>query len=163
MTQRLSISISDELFDRLQKVKDKIMVSKICQNAILNSVEIEEMKNTQEVENLIESLKLEKAAIYKEYKDLGFKDGSSDAYSMKYKDFLFFNDWDSRQENSQAPFEYFASEHSSNRLKEIESGYLAIGDIGLESPEVIVDCIYEYLGGWHEGVKHIWEQVKNKV
>lgn len=58
MAQRITITIPDSLHDRLQAVKDQINVSVICQEAIMQAVGIEEIKQKQisKIEMLLQRL-----------------------------------------------------------------------------------------------------------
>ena len=67
MTQRLSISISESLYERLQKNKDGIKISKVCQQALENAIMIEELRNEADVSKMTKRLKIEKSNLLKHY------------------------------------------------------------------------------------------------
>jgi hypothetical protein len=61
VSNRLTIDVSDELFDRLQGVKDKFDVSEVCQDALYIRVKIEEYKQKggREVGEMIKQISSE--------------------------------------------------------------------------------------------------------
>src|SRR5208337_3483900 len=94
MVQRITITIPDGLYERLQAVKDRINVSGICQEAIMQAVGIEEVKaqDLPEMEKLLAKLQAEKkqheVILSTQWRDRGFKEGLEDAHHIHYRDFI---------------------------------------------------------------------------
>jgi len=99
MVKRLSISVPDDLFSRIQRFKDKLQVSGICQNALNSAVgqyeilakEIPPSRFEILVERLKKSVKAKNRAFYEE----GYRDGREDAFVIdaeKYNDYQYEKD-----------------------------------------------------------------------
>ncbi len=98
MSKRLTITVSNSLGERLQKVKSKINVSGVCQLALEKAVEFEELKlqssNISEKYQL--KLKQEKQMgliqLVNEAKKQAFNDGfnAPEKCDFEYRDFLVF-------------------------------------------------------------------------
>lgn len=73
MVKRITIAMNDELHERLQNVKNKINVSKLCQEAIMNRVEAVEMAKNSD---LISFLKAGKEEVKKADRKLGKEDAA---------------------------------------------------------------------------------------
>jgi len=85
MSCKISITMPDELFGRLEKVRDKFNISKVCQEAIAREVRIQELSTeTANDEAVIERLKLQKAQNELTSGQLGTQDGAIMARNMSY-------------------------------------------------------------------------------
>lgn len=88
MAQRINITISDDLHNRLQAVKDGLNISRICQEAIKMEVEISELKAQSGKEAVVSRLRLQKEQHDEVYEQMGRKDGLKDAEKMDYDELL---------------------------------------------------------------------------
>ena len=174
MTQRLSISISESLYERLQKHKDNIKVSKICQQALEDVLIIEELKHEADVKKMTERLKIEKSNLLKYFKAEGIKDGMKDALEMDFQGLVAVEQYVPGKDDGNAPFFKFMSDRTNEKYNRIHYGMLVIEKVededGVESW-----CLFEhdgnalpgasdaYWGGWNEGVVKIWKKVKNNI
>ncbi len=162
LSKRINIAIPDKLFDRLQNVKKNINVSKVCTEAIGQSVKIEELKKKENAnlddlaKRIIEEMKLEK----KKERESGFEAGIADAKHLSYKQFLQFSKWfhETKREEAQNPscgvgeeywymFEQYAP---SENVQKRENETRLFSDV-------------EYERGWCEGVNFVWEKILDKV
>jgi post-segregation antitoxin (ccd killing protein) len=86
LVQRITVTVPDELHERLQKVKESINVSGVCQEAIESAVYIEELKlkGQENMDALIERLKAEKQEFVKQYEEQGYKDGIKEIKDFSY-------------------------------------------------------------------------------
>jgi post-segregation antitoxin (ccd killing protein) len=77
MAKTLSITIPEDLFNRLQAVKESLNVSGVCQEAIASAVKIEELRKEggDNMEAVIERLREEKKTHAEEYYAEGFEEG----------------------------------------------------------------------------------------
>ena len=91
MAQRLSISIPDDLYNKIQMVKENLNISGICQEAIMNAVEMEMLKSNacNDLNSLVIRLKTERKMAGEKFKRDGFSDGTKDAYRMSFEDIYF--------------------------------------------------------------------------
>jgi hypothetical protein len=162
MVQRISVSISDGLHERLQAVKDSLNVSGICQEAIMNAVQFEEAKQgaLSKIDELIEKLKTQKEEARKQWGQDGKSQGMEDALELDYDDFV-------------------TVEKASEFLQTTDGGRVgaeeALGDDLAGRGSALCDLLDElekdnksfdrdvYLDGWIDGVLEVWEQVKAKI
>lgn len=142
MAGRITITIPDDLYNRLQAVKELLNVSGICQEAINYAVRIEEIKREKSpnMETLIRRLRTEKEAKFAELREQAVKDGMSDALELSYPDFLMMEESGDLTDETQSWFE-------DRRLKYIDS-----------DDETLI-----YLDGWREGILNIWHEVRDKI
>ena len=141
MKERITVTISDSLYKRLQQVKNSLNVSGVCQQAIEIAVSIEEIKRKDipNMEKLIERLQLEKQQDVESWKQTGVNDGKEDAMELSYEEFKNLE----------------ASESISDELLEwIQSRRIEY----LEN--VDRDA---YLKGWLEGALTVWDEVKQRI
>jgi len=158
MVQRLSISIPDSLHNRIQKFKENLNFSKICQDALTGAVEMEEMKNTDipERDKMIAKLRKQKEELTESYRQEGIKAGIENARSgdMDYSDFVAIEE----AGNALGAYEY-----PQQALDE------AVFDDWLREP--IDDAEKDdrtfsrdaYIRGWVEGVMEVWNEVKDEI
>jgi predicted transcriptional regulator len=140
VVERITITVPDGLYERLQAVKVKLNVSRVCQNAIEQAVIIEEIK-TKDVpikDKVIERLRLEKQVASKEWHETGFTEGIEDAQELSYEDF-------------QALEKGEISEEVREWVKDKHFQYL-------ENPDEDI-----YFKGWAEGVLHFWNEIKDQL
>jgi hypothetical protein len=160
MSVRLSVTIPDELNERLKAVKDKINVSKICTTGIEQAVKFEELKSSDlpEIEKLTIRIKEEMIKDKGEDQQRGFNDGIKDAVEFSYKDFKRFL--------------HNLHTYKLYNLKNYESGYedgidTIFDELAPENTQIKrelepnIDYAYEF--GWMQGVFHVWGKVINKI
>jgi predicted CopG family antitoxin len=88
MTKRLTISITDELYDDLQMVKDKINVSQIASEALARQVEIEKMRlSPKDIDELVERIRLQHQKESQKWEKAGFECGLEEALSLDLEHF----------------------------------------------------------------------------
>ncbi len=147
MTERISISIPDELSERLVAVKEKFNVSAVCQEAIEREVSRQELllKGSDKIETVVERLILEKKRYDEPYKERGYKDGYRDAQRMSYDDLMEIIKGEELLYKTEAWLGWL-----QDQVKELYIEDAALND----------DM---YLDGWTEGVKAFWEEVKDQL
>ena len=87
MAINLTITVSEDLHKRLQKVKKNFKVSQVCQEAIQTEVKRQELLKSglDNMKDVIERLRLEKAEIAKTSYDEGYKEGLGYFKSVPYE------------------------------------------------------------------------------
>ncbi|MCE5340160.1 MAG: hypothetical protein LLF92_03420 [Planctomycetaceae bacterium] len=149
MSERINITISDDLFKRLQTVKDSFNISGVCQEALQHKVSLQELRiknlETKDMNKIIERLRLEKAEHGKIYTEEGYKEGQDDAKSMSYDEIIQVvcnnvniyttNVWDNWLED---------------KIKNLES----------DDPAFDQEA---YLEGWINGATEFWENIKDAL
>lgn len=160
MSVRLSVTIPDELNERLKAVKDKINVSKICTTGIEQAVKFEELKSSDlpELEKLTMRIKEEMIKYKGEDQQRGFNDGIKDAVEFSYKDFKNFI-------NNLHIYEIY---NLDKYIKDYNDGIHTIFDeLAPEKTqkkrelEPNIDYAYEF--GWMQGVLNVWGKVINEI
>jgi hypothetical protein len=179
-TERIGISIPQELHERLSRFKDGLNISKICQEGINHAVRIEEIKaDAPDIDSLVERLKGEELKYGKKYIEEGFEWGIKDAFShLSLDDFLLV---ESRREDDgchkwhedDAPF--FPSEETIKAFDEFDERTSVLGNDGIGSDErcLLIDQTpgigwmlepkHYFFRGWLNGIYHIWDKVKDKL
>ncbi len=158
MVQRITITIPDPLHERLQVVKDRINVSRVCQDALMKTVEGEElkMKDIPEREKLVARLRTERAENENYWKDRGVKEGKEDALELSYDDFM---DIESHLTGYMEDYEYCAN-HISEKVDGLS--YMVERVEEYEGKESAFNE-KDYISGWIDGVLEVWEDVKKEL
>ena len=143
VAERITITLPNDLYKRLQTVKDKLNVSRLCQTTIERAVTIEEikLKDIAVMDKVVERLRLEKQEANQEWKETGLSHGLEDAQELSYEDFRAIEKGEFSDEN---------------RVWVLEKNFNY--DIQHDSDEFEV-----YLEGWTEGVLHFWDEIKNRI
>jgi predicted transcriptional regulator len=140
VAERITVTIPNELHQRLQAVKEKLNVSRLCQEAIERAITIEEikMKEIPVKEKVIERLRLEKSQSDQEWEEIGFTDGVEDAEDLSYSDFKMLEN----------------NEISEETREWIQEKRLNTYD----NPNTEV-----YIEGWIKGASRFWDEIKGEV
>ena len=91
MAKRISISIPNALYERLQRLKGRFNQSAICQEALDRAAELTEVMSRDDLPErakLIMRLAKERDEYAERWREIGFRDGVKDAESLSYKDFM---------------------------------------------------------------------------
>ena len=143
VAERITITLPNDLYKRLQTVKDKLNVSGLCQTTIERAVTIEEikLKDIAVMDKVVERLRLEKQEANQEWKETGLSDGLEDAHELSYEDFRAIE-----KGGISSDHRYWVLQKNFNY------------DVQPDSDEFDV-----YLEGWTEGVLHFWDEIKNRI
>jgi len=151
MARKVTITVGDELFNRLNAVKSHFNISGICQEAIESEVSRQEflLKENETMETTVERLKLEKEKYDEKYKKLGYEQGYSDAKKdMPYEEILELANCGGRYWDTKAWLDGGWEDYIN---------------------EIATDCEDEafnkgaFIDGWLEGVVALYEEVKNQL
>jgi len=154
MTRRVNISIPDNLYERLQAIKDKINVSKLCQEALLSEVQIAELRPSGDEEAIIARLQEEKKKYHQEYYDYGKKEGLQNAKNLSFSDFK--------------ALDKISEEVARNSGCEIGAildktfDWVCKVEAELSDKERFFDSSL-YWKGWVDGALEFWDGIKDKV
>ena len=155
MARRITITIPDDLYDRLQAVKGKINVSKASRLVgIMNAVELEEIKNAalSDKEKHIAGLRLQRIECLRA---AGKKYGIRDAASMDYDDFIavaaVYENLHSADGDSFSPYEELRDSVMIWLEDELNDREKKFGKFDWEV----------YLRGWVDGVWAYWSAIKD--
>ncbi len=156
MSKAIFVVLSDELFEKLEKFKERIDISDVCSRALMEEIEKleKEEENTSDKQSTSIDVEISADDYLRLWKMRGVEDGKRDSEEFSYRAFMeILNVY----KNLDTLPESFSSEQVLPgeiydtilypRLKELD-------DI---SPEKEA-----YLKGWVEGVLRTWEKVKNR-
>ena len=146
MTRNLTITIPDDLWDKIQLWRDQIPIARVCQKAL--SQEVSRLENLpQEVKEMSEvicRLRAEKKGIKSESYALGFEKGIKWAKQASYRDLV---DW---------------VETANMRGVILDSWILPEGENEvLDNQEDVDEAAYQR--GWLDGVVKVWNIVQSKI
>ena len=155
MAQRINITLPDLLFDRLQKVKTKLNVSGVAQDALEYAVRRIERtgKELSAMDEIIERLKTEKKKYEEEQRASGYENGLKDAKDLDYESLLFIVN---------------TCEEFDNEMR------MSLMDFFMQTEawtEWLQECIFDdvedknedYFLGWIDGVQKFWGEVESKL
>jgi len=155
MSQKITITISDKLSDRLNAVKANINnVSALCQKAIewevyrqelILGAKLQQIKDKNTMEAIIERLKLEKQQYVERFRDQGYEEGYFDAQNMSYADLIEVIKGDEPISKTQLWQEWLGDKAK---------------DIAEQDNEFDLDA---WIQGWQEGIAAFWEEVKDQL
>ncbi len=88
-SKHITITIPDELYDRVQGVKDDLNISAACAEGLEIAVRKEEakIKDGDEMDKLVEQLQIDMEQTQKVDKENGFSHGQKRAYKFRFADF----------------------------------------------------------------------------
>ncbi len=146
MAKGIFVILPDELFEKVEKYKDRINISETCARALAEEIGKLEKRRQQRVEIKIEDYT-------RLWEERGVEDGKKDAENFAYRAFMeilnIYKNLDTLSEgfnlDELIPGEIYDS-ILHQRLKDLESS----------SPEKTA-----YLRGWIRGVALRWDKVKD--
>ncbi len=162
VSRRLTIAVPESLYDRLQKVKEEINISGVCQEALERAVTLKEFTlNCSDRETLIERLKLERKAVLTQIKEKGFKFGQKSAQQLTYQDFQRIE----LRKNITANLDEAAFED----MWEFLNSHQPQAEMGLDEDGLCGLLVLNegnkaaFVKGWIEGILSVWDDIKNQV
>jgi hypothetical protein len=162
VSKRLTIAIPESLFVRLQKVKQHLNISAICQEALDMAIALQELQlNDRDRQHLIERLRLEKKAMLTQAKHEGFQLGVKSASSLSYLDF--------QNLESRKNLGVKLDEEALDDLWEFLNERDYPKDLRLNAPGlthllcVSPDAKGAFVEGWIEGVLSVWKEIKHQL
>jgi post-segregation antitoxin (ccd killing protein) len=158
-SERITVTVPRDLFNRLQEVKDGINISRVCQEGLAMAVKLEEIKNRKgddTMKALAEKLKVQKKASQKQDKEAGFEAGHERALEFDYEDFkkleeiaVAWKGW--RGDLFQLVTSIIGPERFEELFWDTDRG-----------AEFFTDG-EAYLEGYIGGVMEVWRRVKGKI
>ena len=117
MAINLTITVPEKLHKRLQEVKKSFNVSRVCQEAIETEIKRHELLKSglEDIKDVIERLRLEKAEIAKRAYDIGYQQGLEDFKSLPYEALIIVDShrdpWDALGEFDEKGVECYSFFH----------------------------------------------------
>lgn len=161
MAKKMTLSVPDDLYEKMLEWKDSLNFSKVFQRAISSLIQKKEDFQTRiqlELDQtaIIERLKKEKAESENNYFDVGKKEGLQWAKSAHYDDLQYALLWtpDDKPTHDKILGDYFQEKINQDDIMDYAVG---------SDPVSVNVFVKTYLEGWKEGVSEFWEQVKDKI
>jgi len=174
MTQRVNISIPEDLYKRLQRFKDSINVSKVCQDALLVEIKKKEdflkrVKENPSKAEIVERLRQERMAKYSIFYEIGREDGYEWANVAAYDELIQVISSDESDEllTIQSFYDFIETKYEIKTIDDnIGDGrYAFLPYYELRAPEMKINekNYYEieviYIEGLNKSIKEFWQEI----
>lgn len=162
MSKKITISVPDELYEKMSTWKSSFNFSKVFQNAIASMILKKEefsRKIAEEIDisSIVERLKNEKLEVETNFRENGKKDGFEWSKTAHYKDLQYALAW-MPGENP------FKDDELGDYFKQIGEKYrLMLSETGRAAQSHFNEFTSKYVAGWKEGVETFWNEVKDKL
>jgi len=164
MVKRYTVSVSDEIAERIDKWKHKISPSEIFREAMVSEIDKREgfqkrIKEDGTMEAVIERLKKEKERSAENFRNQGREEGARWAKAASYEDLVYLGNWEYDSENGRDIFsddflgEYFEETFKNHPILKAD----------FYSDDMFSDLGEEWMLGWEEGANEVWSAVMEKI
>jgi hypothetical protein len=172
MVKRYSVSVSDELGEKIDQWKNELSPSTIFQQAMSAEIAkkegfVKRIKEDQDMESIIERLRQEKKASENKYFEFGKEEGLEWAKAANYEDLVFTvnKDLDDLIGLMRLHWRAVPDEGILLELRNYFCGQLYEE---LELPfdkdnDDLDPFVVEWLDGWLEGVQAFWREISDKL
>lgn len=157
MAKKVTVSIPDMLYEKMERWRRSFNLSKMFQDAVAEAIQKKEdfQKRLQEdldLGDVIERLRSEKAQSEGNFFDTGKQDGVLWAKSASYDDIMYALNWTAvdNAPNDKILGAYFCEKIETNKM-------MAILQEGINEYTRI------YLQGWKKGLTEFWQEIKDKL
>ena len=143
MSHNLTITVPEDLWEKIEKWRSRLAIAKICQAALAAEVaKFEDLpEQIEELEEIIHRLKTEKIDFERESYARGFVEGISWAKQASYAQL---------------------GEKAEIATKRDQSDWILGEDVPTGDEFEIADALC-YQRGWLDAVLHFWELVESKL
>ena len=157
MAKKVTVSIPDMLYEKMERWRRSFNLSKMFQDAVSEAIQKKEdfQKRIQEdldLGEVIERLRLEKAQSEGNFFDSGRQDGLLWAKSARYDDIMYALSWEKYEQGHEDRIlgSYFSEKIHANKLMKIQSN-------------AVNEYARIYIQGWKKGLTEFWEEIKDKL
>lgn len=162
MSKKITISVPDELYDKMKEWKSSFNFSQVFQNAMTGLIKKKEAFRKRVAEDfdfasIVSRLKEEKIEVENNFQEAGKNDGFKWCTTAHYSDLRYaltiipgenlFND--------EKLGDYFSA--TFERYKKVVTAK------GILAQNRFNDFTRKYVEGWKEGVEYFWSEVKDKI
>lgn len=162
MSKKITISVPDDLYEKMKEWRSSFNFSKVFQNAItsmINKKEEVQKKINEELDlsSIIERLKKEKLEVENNFLEKGKKEGVEWSKTAHYKELQYALSWmpDENPFKDEELGEYLT--HTFNKYKKM------ITFTGKTAQNRFNEFTSSFVYGWKEGVETFWNEVKDKL
>jgi len=157
MARKVTVSIPDMLYEKMERWRRSFNLSKMFQEAVAEAIQKKEdfQKRIQEdldLSEVIERLRQEKAQSEGDFQESGKHDGVLWAKSAGYDDIMYALAWDDVDgaTTDAVVGHYFREKIDKSKLMKEEDG-------------TINEYARIYINGWKKGLEEFWDAVKDKL
>lgn len=162
MAKKITISVPDDLYEKMTEWKSSLNFSKVFQNAVSGMIQKKEaltsrIRNEMDFSSIVDRLKKEKLEFEFNITEWGKKDGLEWCKTAHYRELQYALAWSPYKNPDQDKElgDYFSHMFEKYRKRMTATGKKA------------QDCLNgfseKYLKGWKEGVDLFWNEVKDKL
>ncbi len=159
---KITISVPDELYEKMQEWRSSMNFSRVFQNAMTGMIQRKEaltskLRKEVDFSSVVDRLKKEKVEFEFNIREWGIKDGLEWCKTAHYHELRYALAMISSKNPDQDEElgDYFS--HMFGKYKR------QIAATGKKAQDAVNDFSEKYLKGWKEGVELFWNEVKDKL
>ena len=162
MAKKITLSVPDDLYEKMAEWKSSLNFSKVFQNAMcgmINKKEALTSKIRKEIDlsSIVDRLKKEKIDYEFNITEWGKKDGIEWCRTAHYHELQYALAW---QRFNNPDLDEELGEYFSDMFAKYKNRIAATGK---KAQDRFSDFSEKYLKGWKEGVELFWNEVKDKL
>ncbi len=161
MAKKITVSVPDELHQKMTEWRESFNFSKIFQKAVSTMIQRKEefqtrLRSNIDMAAIADRLRREKLESQSENSELGKKEGVTWARSAHYEELQYALRWlpEKNPQRDEVIGDYFARLFASS--KELLPA-TPEGNAGSN------EFVRTFLAGWKEGVDAFWDEIKDKI
>lgn len=157
MARKVTVSIPDMLYEKMERWRRSFNLSKMFQDAVTEAIQKKEdfqrrIQEDLDLGEVIDRLRKEKAQSEGDFFDAGKRDGVLWGKSAGYDDIMYALAWENL---NNAPWDnvlgaYFSEKIEGSRLM-------------AHHEDTVNDYARLYINGWKRGLHEFWEEIKDKL
>jgi len=162
MAKKVTISVPDELYEKMIEWKSSLNFSRVFQNAVSGVIQKKEaltskIRNEIDFSSVVDRLKKEKIDYEFNIMECGKKDGLEWCKTAHYRELQYALTWMpyNSPDRDEELGDYFSDMFEKYKKRISASGQKAQDWFSIFSEK--------YLSGWKEGVELFWSEVKDKL
>ncbi len=162
MAKKVTISVPDDLYEKMKEWKTTLNFSRVFQNAVAGMIQKKEaltskIRNEIDLSSIVDRLKKEKIDYEFNITECGKKDGLEWCKTAHYHELQYALAWTPYQNpvGDEELGDYFSNMFEKYRKRITVTGQRAQDKFNVFSEK--------YLRGWKEGVDLFWNEVKDKL
>jgi Arc/MetJ-type ribon-helix-helix transcriptional regulator len=161
MSKKITVSVPDELHQKMTEWRESFNFSKIFQKAVATMIQRKEefrkrLRSNIDMAGIAERLRREKQESQTESSELGKKEGVKWARSAHYKELRYALTWlpEEPPQRNEVLGDYFSDLFSAGG---------ELQQIAPENSNESSEFVRSFLSGWKEGVEAFWDEIKDKI
>ena len=174
MAKKVTISVPNELHEKMQKWRESFNFSSIFQEAIASAIEKKEafkkrLREVTTMEQVVERLRREKVEVAKDYFEQGKKDGLEWAKAASYDEIQYALQWETVDKTELDTPGLIGTDPTRNEVLGDYFGDVIEDDSNMGFIETIHghympnEYFISWEAGWKEAVEEFWHEIKDKL